>query len=49
MVMNMGPGVLTAFLDSCPVACTIKVYDHKFTIVNYASVCGIAYDHNLQS
>jgi hypothetical protein len=26
-----------------------KFYDHKFTIVNYASVCSLAYDHNLRS
>ncbi len=32
-----------------PVACTIKAYDCKFTIVNYASVCSIAYDRNLRS
>jgi hypothetical protein len=31
------------------VACTLKVYDCKFMIVNYASVCSVAYDHNLWS
>ncbi len=30
-----------------PVACTIKVYDRKFTIINHASVCSIAYNRNL--
>ncbi len=30
-----------------PVACIIKVYDLKFKIVNYASVCSIAYNRNL--
>jgi hypothetical protein len=32
-----------------PVACTIKVYDRKFMIKNYASVCSVAYDRNLRS
>ncbi len=31
------------------VACTIEVYDCKFTIVDYDSVWSVTYDHNLRS
>jgi len=30
-----------------PVACTIKVYNRKFKIVNYVSVWSVTYDRNL--
>jgi len=30
-----------------PVASTIEVYDRKFTIVDYASVWSVTYNHNL--
>jgi hypothetical protein len=36
-------------LANTPVAYTIKFYNRKFAIVNYASVWSISYDRNLQS
>ncbi len=37
------------FITLTPGACSKKFYDCKFTIINYASLWSVTYDHNLWS